>query len=107
MEQSTASEASSAPAPAAPEIEGLYARKSSGLVRELGIRDAFSINIGSINVVGMAVFLIVFLSIFPNTDFTVPLLAGAAAAGLLALVYAQLLAAMPRSGGDYVFASRI
>jgi amino acid transporter len=93
--------------PPAPEIDGLYARKSSGLVRELGIRDVFSVSIGSINTVGTAVFLIVFLSIFPRTDFTVPFLAGAVGAVLLALVYAQLMAAMPRSGGDYVFASRI
>jgi amino acid transporter len=90
-----------------PPIDELYARKSSGLVRELGIRDAFSINIGGISPGSLPVFLFIFLALFPQADITVPLLAGAAVGVILAVVYGQLISTMPRSGGDYVYASRI
>jgi amino acid transporter len=88
-------------------MEGLYARKSSGLVRELGIKDAFSINVGAINLAFIPMLALITPTLFPQSDLTIPLIAGAAIGVLLAMVYAQLLAALPRSGGDYVYASRI
>ena len=107
MEQTTAEVPSSAGVPPAERTEGLFARKSSGLVRELGTRDAFSIAMGGIAIAGTAIVALVLLSVVPQADLTIPLLGGAAAAALLALVYAQLVATLPRAGGDYVFASRI
>jgi amino acid transporter len=44
---------------------------------------------------------------FPQTDLTVPLLIGAAVSVLTALTYAQLVTTLPRSGGDYVYSSRV
>ncbi len=87
--------------------EGLFARKSSGLVRELGIRDAFAVGMGSVSPTGMGFFFFVVLAGFPGTDLTWPLVIGLVGVVLLTLTYSQLTAAMPRSGADYVYTSRI
>lgn len=87
--------------------KGMFVRDSTGLVRKLSIWDAFSINMGSIQVGGGWVSLTFILAIFTNADLTVSFILAGIAAGFLALVYVQLVSAMPRSGGDYVFISRI
>jgi APA family basic amino acid/polyamine antiporter len=87
--------------------DGLFARKSSGLVRELGVRDALSINLGSLAPTGIGFFFFAVLAGFPGTDLTWPLIIGFVGVVLLSLMYSQLIAAMPRSGADYVYTSRI
>lgn len=86
---------------------GLFTRKSSGLVREIGIGDSIGLNIGSVALSSIPIFILSDLALFPGADFGVPMIAGALFGGVLALMYVQLVATMPRSGGDYVFSSRI
>jgi len=86
---------------------GLFIRKSSGLVREMGARDAFSMNIALIAIPAFALVPLFALGAFPGSDLTVPLLIGVVGMAFLALVYAQLTITMPRTGADFVFASRV
>src|SRR5450759_4351858 len=83
--------------------KGMFVRDATGLVRKISIRDAFSINMGSINIGAGWVALTFILAIFTNADLTISFLLAGVAAGLLAVVYIELVSAMPRSGGDYVF----
>jgi amino acid transporter len=95
--------AAAPPSPAA----GLFVRKSSGLVREIGSRDAFSVATGGVNPTTNIVVIYVLLAFASNADLTWPFVIGAAILVPLALSYAQLVATMPRSGGDFVYASRL
>jgi amino acid transporter len=90
-----------------PVSEGLFVRKSSGLVRELGIRHTIGINLSVLLLIGFFTNAAVFLQAFPNGDFYIPLLVGAFASLVLAFAYTQLVALFPRSGGEYVYASRV
>jgi basic amino acid/polyamine antiporter, APA family len=91
-------------APLAP--SGLFVRKSSGLVRELGVRDAWAINTGAVNPTGIGFFFFVILAGFKGVDLTWPVLISFVGTLLLVFAYSQLVATMPRSGADYVYASR-
>src|ERR1700722_3044855 len=87
--------------------EGLFVRKSSGLVREMGLRDAFSVGVAWTNFSGLAVTFVILLSLFPGVSITWALLITGILSFATAIAYAELVAAMPRSGGDYVYLSRI
>jgi basic amino acid/polyamine antiporter, APA family len=88
--------------------EGLFIRKSSGLVRELGGREAFALNMGAVNLAGsVGFFFFVILAGFPGTDLTWPIVIAFFGAAVLSAVYSQLSSAMPRSGADTVYLSRI
>jgi basic amino acid/polyamine antiporter, APA family len=85
----------------------LFVRRSSGLVREIGVKETFGIGAGILVLTGVFVGFTVFLQLFPGTDFYVPTLIGAVLSLMLGLVYSQLVGTFPRSGGEYVYASRI
>jgi amino acid transporter len=84
-----------------------FERRATGLVREAGWWDVLVYNVNFISIGLMAAFLF---------SFTIPFYAGVnvylnelIAFGLvipLSLVFAMFAAAMPRSGGDYVYVSR-
>jgi amino acid transporter len=93
--------------PVGEETPGLFLRQSSGLVREIGLRDAFGIGAGILSPIGIFVVFAFALQLFPGTDMYIPVLVGAAASLLLAVTYAQLVTTLPRSGGEYIWASRI
>ena len=95
------------PAELADEHPGLFIRKSSGLVREIGLRDAFGINMSVLNPGISFVGILSGLALFPGSDLTWPFVIAAVIVMFLALTYAQLIASMPRSGGDFVFIGRI
>jgi basic amino acid/polyamine antiporter, APA family len=86
---------------------GLFVRRSSGLVREMGFRDAFSIGITFTNFGSIALIFYLTFALFPGADVTLPLILAALVSALLTVVYAQLIAAMPRSGADYVYGARV
>jgi amino acid transporter len=86
--------------------EGLFVRKSSGLVREMGLRQALAVNIAGVNPTGIGFFFFIILEGFPGTDLTVPMLVAVVGAIVLSAVYSQLVAVMPRSGADSIYASR-
>jgi len=87
----------------------IFVRKTSGLVREMDLKDIILWNSVAAGIgLGEISFLVpVYLGIVPGAHF---LLGGVLAiiGGLIInAVYAHFLSAMPRSGGEYVFLSRL
>lgn len=83
-----------------------FLRKSSGLVRQATLFDSFIFN-SAASAFGFVIILFVFyVAWLPGGDLLagIPFLLPAFS---IAIVYAFLTATMPRSGGDYVFNSRI
>ncbi|MEA2634323.1 MAG: basic amino acid/polyamine antiporter, family [Chloroflexota bacterium] len=87
---------------------GVFLRKATGLVREVSLIDALIMNTLGMNVAVGAVFL--FLQApanFPDGNMLVAVIVGTLLMAFTLLwVYSEFAAAMPRSGGDYVFVSR-
>ncbi len=86
---------------------GLFVRKSSGLVREVGITGALGLNLGTLSVIGPLGAFIIMLTLFPGANLTIALLGGGILTGLMAFVYTQLASTLPRAGGDYVYHARV
>jgi amino acid transporter len=95
----------------APEEDAVFVRSSSGLVRELGLRDAFIVNLGYTGgffSVSLAFMVSQALWAYPGADLGLAqLITMLVLCPAIALSYALLSAAMPRAGGDYVFISRL
>ncbi|HYT30013.1 MAG TPA: APC family permease [Actinomycetota bacterium] len=87
---------------------GVFLRKSTGLVREVSLFDAFVMNTIGMNVAIGAVFLFLQAqSDFPRGSMLLSVVIGTVLMAFTLLwVYSEFAAAMPRSGGDYVFVSR-
>src|SRR2546422_8201942 len=93
-------------------IEGsqgkVFLRNATGLLREVSLLDAFIMNTFGMNIAVGAVFL--FLQApanFPQGNMLVAVIIGTLLMAFTLLwVYSTFSAAMPRSGGDYVFVSR-
>ena len=93
---------------------GLFVRQASGLVRDVSMTNALFFNIAAF--VGTAVgWAIVFYQLYPyswqgpggiSAYAYVAVLTGVACY-FLGMIFSSLTSAMPRSGGDYVFTSRI
>lgn len=87
---------------------GVFLRRSTGLVREVSLLDATLMNSIGMNV-GIGAFFL-FLqapAAFPNGNMLVAVILGTVIMAFTLLwVYSEFSAAMPRSGGDYVFVSR-
>jgi basic amino acid/polyamine antiporter, APA family len=85
---------------------GFYARKASGLVRDLGLREAVLLNLCWISVPLGLVYITQIGGLFPGASVGLAFLL----AGVIALphlyVYGNFAGAMPRSGGDYLSISR-
>src|SRR5262245_9285026 len=96
-------------APSAPmEAPGLYVRQSSGLIREFRPVDVFVFN-----TLGYALGLVLmvvptFISgLWPEQNVLLVVLIGTVLTVFNALMYGYLAGVMPRSGGDYVYLSRV
>jgi len=88
--------------------EKVFIRKTSGLVRSFGTIDAFWFNFYAMNPLLGAVFAFMFsAAVFPNGHPVAGLILATVGTLIMALVYAYLTTSMPRSGGDYIFTSRI
>ena len=91
---------------------GLFVRQASGLVRDVSMANALFFNIAAF--VGTAVgWAIAFYALYPewtaggiSAYAYIAVLTGVACY-FLGMIFASLTTAMPRSGGDYVFTSRI
>lgn len=85
---------------------GFYARKASGLVRQLSLRDSVLLNLCWISVPLGLVYITQIGGLFPGVSVGLAFLL----AGLIAIphlyAYGQFAGAMPRSGGDYLSISR-
>lgn len=96
--------------PATP--SGLFVRQASGLVRDVSMTNALFFNIAAF--VGTAIgWAITFYALYPEwqglgiSAFAWMALLTSIACYFLGIIFASLTTAMPRSGGDYVFTSRI
>ena len=92
----------------------LFTRQSSGLVREVSVTNALFFNTaafiggtlgGAWTIAVLAGVPIVVVGPFLNWSWTAFIVGTACV--LLGLIFASLTTVMPRSGGDYVFTSRI
>ncbi len=83
----------------------LFTRQSSGLVRAMSPYSAFAYNVLNIGIIFPWVY-ITTLAVWPNASLTLGILITGIFTAFLAVVYAGLASAMPRTGGDYIFQSR-
>ena len=91
----------------------LFTRQASGLVREVSVTNALFFNTAAFVGAGLVwypvfyalPFIPVGVAVFTTYGWAA-IIVGAAAV-LLALIFASLTSVMPRSGGDYVFTSRL
>lgn len=92
--------------------DGLFVRQASGLVRDVSMTQALFFNIAAF--VGTAVgWAIAFYALYPEwqelgiSAYAWMALLTGVACYFLGIIFASLTTAIPRSGGDYVFTSRI
>jgi amino acid transporter len=85
-----------------------FTRNATGLVREASMWDALIMNTLGMNVaVGSVLLLLQAPAIFPGGNMVLAIVIGTIIMAFTLLwVYSEFAAAMPRSGGDYVFVSR-
>lgn len=103
-EASPPAASSLAPSPPTPTV---FARKSSGLVKELGAFESFSINLISLGpgpAYGLFFTILLFVTGANLMDAT---LIAALIAVPIVITYTILSVEMPRSGGEYVYSSRL
>jgi len=91
---------------------GLFVRQASGLVRDVSMTNALFFNVAAF--VGTAVgWAVAFYALFPEwqglgiSAYAWMAILTGIACYFLGTIFASLTTAMPRSGGDYVFTSRI
>src|SRR6202171_4727031 len=87
----------------------MFLRNATGLIREVSLLDAFIMNTFGMNIAVGAVFLFLQAPVFfPRGNMLLAVIIGTLVMAFTLLwVYATFAAAMPRSGGDYVFFSRV
>jgi amino acid transporter len=87
---------------------GVFLRKASGVYRSWSPLDGWIYNVLAMNVVVMISFTYYTATyLFPSGNLTWAIIITGIICTFEALVYAMMTAAMPRSGGDYIFQSRI
>jgi basic amino acid/polyamine antiporter, APA family len=87
---------------------GIFARQATGLVREGNSSSVLIYNINFVSIGLMLVFAFVMIPAFyPGANIEGTFLAAFIVVIPTSLIYAMLAAAMPRSGGDYVYVSRV
>lgn len=90
------------------EEKRIFLRKASGLIRMASFTDVFIFNTGLISVgIGIGTMLLYGPAFYPGASLLYALLGGAAALTVCTLGFAYWAVSIPRSGGDYVFNSRI
>jgi basic amino acid/polyamine antiporter, APA family len=92
---------------AATEAPTLFTRKATGLVREGRTRDALFYNVMWSSVALTFAFYWLFLDSYRGSNAILGVLFAAALGLPMAFLYAMFTQVMPRSGGDYVFNSRV
>jgi basic amino acid/polyamine antiporter, APA family len=98
----------SAQAATTPVGRGGFVRKASGLVRDFSQLDAWIYNVIAINIVlNVAVSYALVAVTYPQASLWLALVIAGIFCTFEAVVYAFFTTAMPRSGGDYVFQSRV
>ena len=88
-------------------MANLFVRKATGLVRSWSVFDAFVYAFFSINLVTLGLYIFSFGYFVPDGNLVPAILISTPFLLFEVIVYAALIAIMPRAGGDYVWQSRI
>ena len=100
--------AAAAPAPSPADSESsVFARKSSGLVKELGAFESFSINLISLGPGPAFGLFFIVLVLVPGANLLNATLLAALVSVPVIITYTVMATEMPRSGGEYVYSSRL
>ena len=95
-------------ASSAPVAPGGYARKATGLVRQVTGLDQFLFNAASTSPLGLAVVFGLFaLVLFPRANPYIALIVALVIGVPVWIMFSLMSAAIPRIGGDYTFNSRV
>jgi amino acid transporter len=91
-----------------PARPGVFSRKATGLVREASAWDVFAYNVNMQNwVIGIIFMLQLIPPFYPGANIYLATLIALVISLPVSYIYAKLGGVFPRSGGDYVFVSRI
>jgi basic amino acid/polyamine antiporter, APA family len=93
--------------PAADEKPAVFVRKASGLIRTAGMRDVIGYNANAANVGLLLLFVFLYMGWYSGANWIWATILSMLVILPLSLVYGYLSSAMPRSGGDYVWVSRV
>jgi basic amino acid/polyamine antiporter, APA family len=85
----------------------LFLRNATGLVKAWSAYDAFIYSFMSVNLVTLGLYGMSFAYAIPDGQLLFAILFTGVAVTFLVIVYAGLIAAIPRAGGDYTWQSRI
>jgi APA family basic amino acid/polyamine antiporter len=86
----------------------LFVRNATGLTKSLGFLEQFLISQSPVNYINGVVFTFLYAPyVFPGANLVIVFLLGAIPAFGVTAVYSLFSTRMPRSGGDYVWSSRI
>jgi len=89
-------------------VTGVYARQATGLVREGGPWSVLIYNINFVSIGLMTLFAMLLIPAFyPGSSIQLSFLIALIVVLPTSMVFAMFSAAMPRSGGDYVYVSRV
>jgi APA family basic amino acid/polyamine antiporter len=93
----------------APQVQDtVFLRKASGVIRTMSSRDAMYYGyLAATGLYALIVFLFVGAADFPRANIWIANILALAIFLAVYVVYSNLSSAMPRSGGDYVFQSRL
>ena len=85
----------------------LFVRKATGLVRGWSVHDAFIYATFSINLITLGLYIFADAPFIPKGSLLLAIILSGAYLVFQTIVYAALIAVMPRAGGDYVWVSRV
>jgi APA family basic amino acid/polyamine antiporter len=89
------------------EERSLFVRKATGLVRGWSLHDAFIYATFSINLITLGLYIFSFGPFIPKASLLLAIVLSGAYLIFQTIVYASLIAVMPRAGGDYIWVSRV
>jgi APA family basic amino acid/polyamine antiporter len=87
--------------------DNLFVRNATGLVRSWSVFDAFIYAFFSINLVTLGFYIFSFSVWLPDAHMIPAMIIAAIFLIFMIVVYASMISIIPRSGGDYIWQSRI